>query len=109
MLFTNMGRSLLQASIINNIILSSTRSQIGILQTKIVAEDKVVEHKTAELLMEWEKGKPVQVNLPLRRLIRTSAKSLVCVPCAVEPLYCGHHWAKKMSIFQRLICTQIND
>ena len=34
--------------------------------------------------------------------------------CTVESLYCGHHWAKKMcplirevSLFQKLICTQL--
>ena len=35
--------------------------QVGSLQMMIVAEDKVVEQKTPELLQEWEKGKPVQV------------------------------------------------
>ena len=29
---------------------------------KIVAEDKVVEQKTTELLQEWERKKPVQVG-----------------------------------------------
>ena len=28
---------------------------------KIVAEDKIIEQKTHELLQEWEKKKPVQV------------------------------------------------
>lgn len=41
---------------------SYVRIQIGSLQMKIVAEDKVVEQKTQELLQEWEKGKPVQVG-----------------------------------------------
>ena len=36
--------------------------QIGQLQAKIVAEDKVVEMKTVELLQEWERGKPSQVG-----------------------------------------------
>ena len=36
--------------------------QIGQLQAKIVAEDKVVELKTVELLQEWERGKPSQVS-----------------------------------------------
>ena len=40
---------------------SAMQSQIGSLQMKIVAEDKVVEQKTQDLLAEWEKGKPVQV------------------------------------------------
>lgn len=40
---------------------SAMQTQIGSLQMKIVAEDKVVEQKTQDLLAEWEKGKPVQV------------------------------------------------
>ena len=41
-------------------------AQIGSLQMKIVQEDKVVEQKTVELMQEWERSKPVQVNvLPL--------------------------------------------
>ena len=30
---------------------------------KIVAEDKLVEDKTQELLSEWEKDKPVEVGV----------------------------------------------
>ena len=40
---------------------AAVQAQVGSLQMKIVAEDKVVEQKTTELLQEWEKGKPVQV------------------------------------------------
>ena len=40
---------------------AAVQAQVGNLQMKIVAEDKVVEQKTTELLQEWEKGKPVQV------------------------------------------------
>ena len=38
-------------------------SQVASLQMKIVAEDKVVETKTHDLLAEWEKEKPVEVCL----------------------------------------------
>ena len=38
---------------------ASIQSQIANLQMKIVAEDKVVEQKTVEVLGEWEKDKPV--------------------------------------------------
>ena len=40
---------------------AAVQAQVGSLQMKIVAEDKMVEQKTTELLQEWEKGKPVQV------------------------------------------------
>ena len=40
---------------------SSVQTQIGTLQMQIVAEDRAVEQKTAELLQVWEKEKPVQV------------------------------------------------
>eukprot|EP00731_Ephydatia_muelleri_P024350 Em0016g621a len=39
---------------------AAVQTQIGQLQAKIVAEDKVVELKTVELLQEWERGKPSQ-------------------------------------------------
>ena len=38
---------------------ASIQSQIANLQMKIVAEDKVVETKTQDVLAEWEKDKPV--------------------------------------------------
>ena len=41
---------------------SSVQTQIGTLQMQIVAEDRAVEQKTAELLQLWEKEKPVQVR-----------------------------------------------
>ena len=41
---------------------SSVQTQIGTLQMQIVAEDRSVEQKTAELLQLWEKEKPVQVR-----------------------------------------------
>ena len=44
---------------------AAVQAQVGSLQMKIVAEDKVVEQKTTELLQEWEKGKPVQVLTPV--------------------------------------------
>ncbi|XP_011404630.2 PREDICTED: cytoplasmic dynein 1 heavy chain 1-like [Amphimedon queenslandica] len=39
------------------------QSQIGSLQMKIVAEDKLVEERTAELLQEWERKKPIHGEL----------------------------------------------
>ena len=48
---------------------SAMQTQIGSLQMKIVAEDKVVEQKTQELLAEWEKGKPVQVCVGVSRWV----------------------------------------
>ena len=47
---------------------AAVQAQVGSLQMKIVAEDKVVEQKTQELLQEWEKTKPVQVGV---RFVRT--------------------------------------
>ena len=41
---------------------SSISTQVASLQMKIVSEDKVVESKTADLLGEWEKEKPVEVR-----------------------------------------------
>ena len=36
-------------------------AQIGSLQMKILSEGKSIEQKTAELMQEWEKLKPVEV------------------------------------------------
>lgn len=41
---------------------SSISTQVASLQMKIVSEDKVVESKTTDLLGEWDKEKPVEVN-----------------------------------------------
>ena len=46
---------------------SSVQTQIGTLQMQIVAEDRAVEQKTAELLQVWEKDKPVQVDTCCRQ------------------------------------------
>lgn len=35
--------------------------QVASLQVKIVAEDKAVEARTNDVLVEWEKSKPVEV------------------------------------------------
>jgi hypothetical protein len=40
----------------------AVQGQVGSLQMKIVAEDKVVEQKTQALLQEWEREKPIQVR-----------------------------------------------
>lgn len=37
--------------------------QVASLQVKIVAEDKAVEARTNDVLVEWEKSKPVEVVL----------------------------------------------
>ena len=42
---------------------SAVQAQVGSLQMKIVAEDKVVEKKTQDLLQEWEREKPIQVRI----------------------------------------------
>ncbi|BHF62050.1 Cytoplasmic dynein 1 heavy chain 1 [Sparganum proliferum] len=42
---------------------SSISSEVASLQIKIVAEDKVVETKTAEMLASWQKEKPIQGNM----------------------------------------------
>ena len=39
-------------------------TQIGHLQAKIVAEDKLMEQRAQEMLVEWETGKPIQVRSP---------------------------------------------
>jgi hypothetical protein len=44
---------------------------------KIVAEDKVVEQKTQELLQDWEKGKPVKVSAA-NRLYSVAIGNHVC-------------------------------
>ena len=41
----------------------AVQGQVGSLQMKIVAEDKVVEQKTQALLQEWEREKPIQVKM----------------------------------------------
>ena len=63
---------------------AAVQAQVGSLQMKIVAEDKVVEQKTTELLQEWEKGKPVQVrtwlclnNFVLCNILHTCACTLI--------------------------------
>lgn len=43
---------------------SAIQTQVATLQSKVVAEDKIVEARTLELLAEWEKGKPVEGSLP---------------------------------------------
>ena len=52
---------------------SSVQTQIGTLQMQIVAEDRAVEQKTAELLQLWEKDKPVQVNTWFSHFTRESS------------------------------------
>ncbi|CAH8499852.1 unnamed protein product [Heterobilharzia americana] len=42
---------------------TSIGSQVASLQMKVVAEDKVVESKTCELLSSWDKEKPIAGNL----------------------------------------------
>lgn len=39
-------------------------TQIGHLQAKIVAEDKLMEQRAQEMLVDWETGKPIQVRPP---------------------------------------------
>ncbi len=41
----------------------SIQTQVASLQMKIVSEDKVIESKTADLLSEWEKDKPIEVHV----------------------------------------------
>ncbi len=43
----------------------SIQTQVASLQMKIVSEDKVIESKTADLLSEWEKDKPIEVHTVL--------------------------------------------
>ena len=38
------------------------QTQVGNLQVKIIAENKAVEQKAQDLLMDWEKEKPVRVS-----------------------------------------------
>lgn len=40
----------------------SIQTQVASLQMKIVSEDKIVEGKTSDLLVDWEKDKPVAVS-----------------------------------------------
>ncbi|XP_053373809.1 cytoplasmic dynein 1 heavy chain 1-like isoform X4 [Mercenaria mercenaria] len=42
----------------------SIQTQVASLQMKIVSEDKIVEGKTSDLLVDWEKDKPVAGELP---------------------------------------------
>lgn len=41
---------------------AAIQSQVAPLSHKIVQESKLVEQKTADLLNDWEKGRPVQVH-----------------------------------------------
>ena len=41
---------------------SSIQTQVASLQMKIVSEDKIVESRTSDLLVDWEKDKPVAVS-----------------------------------------------
>ena len=60
---------------------AAVQAQVGSLQMKIVAEDKVVEQKTTELLQEWEKGKPVQVRTFVKLFIQCKSNVHVHVHC----------------------------
>ena len=40
----------------------SIQTQVASLQMKIVSEDKIVESKTSDMLVDWEKDKPVAVS-----------------------------------------------
>ena len=42
---------------------SSIQTQVATLQMKIVAEDKAVESRTNDFLLDWEKAKPVDGQL----------------------------------------------
>ncbi|KAK6191509.1 hypothetical protein SNE40_003176 [Patella caerulea] len=42
---------------------SSIQTQVASLQMKIVSEDKIVETKTSDMLVDWEKDKPVDGDL----------------------------------------------
>ncbi|GAB6020623.1 Dynein heavy chain, cytoplasmic [Chamberlinius hualienensis] len=42
---------------------ASIQTQVASLQLKIVTEDKAVEARTSDILVEWEKGKPVEGHL----------------------------------------------
>lgn len=48
--------------------------QVASLQVKIVAEDKAVEARTNDVLVEWEKSKPVEVSALKKRKIRSQNK-----------------------------------
>ena len=79
-----------------NIVSSRTRSgTILSLQMKIVAEDKVVEQKTTELLQEWEKGKPVQVLTLTVHLLQCRKRTW----CERREEKGMKDWEKKMQIY----------
>lgn len=42
---------------------SSIQTQVASLQMKIVSENKIIETKTTDLMVDWEKEKPVEVCL----------------------------------------------
>ena len=42
---------------------AAIQSQVAPLSHKIVQESKLVEQRTTDLLNDWEKGRPVQVNM----------------------------------------------
>ena len=44
----------------------SIQTQVASLQMKIVSEDKIVESRTSDLLVDWEKDKPTGVSMCLK-------------------------------------------
>ena len=63
----------------------AVQGQVGSLQMKVVAEDKVVEQKTQSLLQEWEREKPIQVCVCA--CVRVSVCARVCA-CMHERMCC---------------------
>ena len=45
---------------------------------KIVAEDKLVEERTAELLQEWERKKPIHVSKDFQKGLINTACTCTC-------------------------------
>ena len=41
---------------------SSIQTHVASLQMKIISEDKIIETKTSDLMMDWEKDKPIEVS-----------------------------------------------
>ena len=54
-------------------------TQIGHLQAKIVAEDKLMEQRVHDILVDWETGKPIQV---MARAV------FVCLCCVIHAETC---------------------
>lgn len=65
---------------------SSIQTQVASLQMKIVSEDKVVESRTQDMLVDWDKEKPVEVRFNLYHFL---SHFIHIYPTVILLTFCG--------------------